>query len=409
MNKKLLYLSFSLTTVMCLCACSDDNDKPAADATDAKELALQGVVTDYVNNSLVPTYRGLADASMRLADVCDEMCTIGVANLTEAKIQEACDAWIEARRYWELSEAWLYGAAADYDIDPHIDTWPLDKTAMESLLNNPAQMAQMSDRASAGEYVGTSLGQGLLGFHAIEYLIFEPANATTTTTRPRPVLRYTQNELYYLAAVADDLRNCCLRLEASWADPGTVSAEKLQILDDAELSYSANYGAYMKNAGQAGSIYVNYTEAVQEILVGAQDIADEVGNQKIGRPVGSGIAADPDYIESPYALNSINDFIDNLRSVRTAYAGYSPVAGVNEQYIKASSQTISAYVRTVDPELDSRVLATIDNAIAAISKMREPFASTSQDASLHDINFAAVEACNDVVDVFDEVIDLICK
>ncbi len=408
MYKTINRLTLAAALTLSVASCSENEDKPSTQI-DAKEQALKEICVDYVNNTVVPTYRGLADASMRLADACDVMCVAGPETLTEAMIVEAGEAWIEARRYWELSEAWLYGAAHDYNIDPHIDTWPLDKTAMDALLNNPVQMSFMSDRESAGEYVGSSLGQGLLGFHAIEYLIFKPADATTAVTSPRPASEFTQNELYYLAAVADDLRNCCLRLEASWADAGTVDPAKLAILDDAELSYDSNYGSYIKNAGSAGSIYVNYAEAMQEIVVGAQDIADEVGNQKIGRPVGSGIEADPDYIESPYALNSITDFIDNMRSVRNAYAGYQATPGVNERYIKPSTHTLSAYVRSVDPQLDARVLAAIDDAIAAISLMREPFASTSQQASMYEINMAAVEVCNAVNDILGEVIDLLAK
>lgn len=408
MNK--LILTAVAALALTATACSDDDNKQITPgAEDAQETALKAVIADYVDNTVVPTYRGLADASMELADLCDAMCESGPAALTEAQVRAAGEKWIEARRYWELSEAWLYGAAADYNIDPHIDTWPLDKTAMEAMLGNSAQMAQMADRESAGEYVGSNLGQGLLGFHAIEYMLFEPLNASSTEKRPRPVSKFTANELYYLAAVADDLRNCCLRLEASWAGAENVSAEKLEILDDAELSYDVNYGQRMKTAGQAGSTYVNFAQAVEELIVGAQDIADEVGNQKIGNPVGSGGVADPDYIESPYALNSIVDFLDNIRSVRNAYAGFKAEAGENEAYIKPSAHTLSAYVASVDADLDARVLAAIDRASEAIGKMREPFATTSRDQSMHDINFAAVEACNDLVDVFDEVIDLISK
>ncbi len=405
--KKLFFTFAAVAMMVGFTACSDDD--PKASGNDEQEEALKLVIADYVNNTVVPTYRGLADASMRLADVCDHMCEAGVANLTIDLVEEAGREWIAARRYWELSEAWLYGAAADYEIDPHIDTWPLDKSAMDAMLSNAAQMAQMSDREKAGEYVGNALGQGLLGFHAIEYMIFEPANSSSATTQPRPVSRFTQNELYYLAAVADDLRNCCLRLEASWAPEGTVSSEKLEILDDAELSYAANYGDYMKNAGSAGSIYVNFSSAVQELIVGAQDIADEVGNQKIGRPCGSGIAADPDYIESPYALNSIVDFVDNIRSVRHAYMGYQPVAGETETYLKTSTHTLSSYIASIDADLDKRIIAAIDNAQNSISAMHEPFATTSTDASMHDINFKAIDACNDLVDVLDEAIEAISK
>ena len=261
---KVLKLALAAAVTLSATACSDnDNSKPSDGRPDAQETALKAVIGDYVDNTVVPTYRGLADATMALAETCDDMCRGGIENLTEAQIRKAGEQWIDARRYWELSEAWLFGAASDYNIDPHVDTWPLDKKAMDAMLGNPAQMAQMSDRESAGEYVGSSLGQGLLGFHAIEYMIFEPQSASATITSPRPVSRFTQNELYYLAAVADDLRNCCLRLEASWAPEGTVDAAKLAILDEAELSYDKNYGDYMKKAGSAGSTYVSYAEAVR--------------------------------------------------------------------------------------------------------------------------------------------------
>jgi len=400
------------STVLALGACSD-NDDPQPGGNDgnqtlsAKEAALKLIVADYVDNSVVPTYRGLADAAIKLSDMCDAMCDEGVDNLTAAKVAAAGQQWIEARRYWELSEAWLYGAAADYDIDPHIDTWPLDKTAMEKMLGNPAQMEQMKDRESAANYVGNNLGQGLLGFHAIEYMLFEPADASTATTSPRPISRFTQNELYYLAAVANDLRNQCVRLEAAWADEGATSAAKMQILADAELDGISFYGEELKAAGGAGSRYHSYAEAVQAVIVGAQDIADEVGGQKIGNPIGSVIEADPDYIESPYALNSITDFVDNIRSVRHAYMGYQAFGSEVETYIKPCDHTLSSFIAGFNPELDTKVRTAIDDAIAAISLMQEPFASTSQQSAYAAVNTKAVEACANLNDVLDEVIEAV--
>lgn len=112
MIKTIKTLSLMLGAALLATSCSDDDNNGVTNPVDADEAALQAVVTDYVNNTVVPTYRGLADASVKLADLCDAMCDAGVANLTEAKIAEAGDAWIEARRYWELSEAWLYGQSS---------------------------------------------------------------------------------------------------------------------------------------------------------------------------------------------------------------------------------------------------------------------------------------------------------
>ena len=64
---------------------------------------------------------------------------------------------------------------------------------------------------------------------------------------------------------------------------------------------------------------------------------------------------------------------------------------------------------TLDAELDEQVRAAIDKAVNAISQMREPFASTSQDKTMHDVNFAAVDACNELTDILDEVIEVIEK
>ena len=186
---------------------------------------------------------------------------------------------------------------------------------MEAMLSNPKQMAQMSP-----DYVGNNLGYGLLGFHAIEYMLFQ-LNASETESQPRDVSKFTKEETIYLAAIAGDLRNQCIRLEASWAGMDNVTSEKQGILTDAELEPSFNYGQSMLNAGVAGSKYVNYTDAAQELIQGCIDIADEVGQQKIGRPATGTSEEDKNYIESPYSLNSITDFVDNIISIRNAYTG----------------------------------------------------------------------------------------
>lgn len=405
-----LYMMLGTALATNLAACSDDdNTDPGLGGLTEKETALKLVIEDYVNKSVVPTYRGLADAAIELSDACRAMCDAGVDGLTTEMVQEAGEKWIEARRYWELSEAWLYGAAADYNIDPHIDTWPLDQVSMEAMLRNEAQMAQMRDEETAAAYVSSNLGQGLLGFHAIEYMLFEPAADGSNQTGPRSLDKYTQNELYYVAAVADDLRNQSVRLELSWADEGTYgeSSEKWGYLAEAELEPTFYYGNSMKNAGQGGSKYVSYADAIQELLVGAQDIADEVGGQKIGNPIGNGEVNDPDYIESPYALNSIVDFIDNLKSVRTAYMGYQPEDGVTETYIQPVDHSLSDYIQTVDPELNQRVIAAIEDAIEKIGQMQEPFASTSRDPNFSEINRAAQQACQAVNDILDEVMNVV--
>lgn len=398
MIKNSLYLFIGTMMTASMTGCNDDSNTSDTTSSSSQEQILQSVITDYVDCTIIPTYRGMADASIELHNACLAMRNAGTGNVTTEMVQTAGNAWIKARRYWELSEAWLYGAAGDYNIDPHIDSWPLDKTAMDNLLNNPAQMAQMDPD---GYYVGNMLGYGLLGFHAIEYMLFE-LDATGTESLPHHV-NYTEPELNYLAAVAGDLRNQCIRLEASWAGMDHITNDKQQILTDAELEPSFDYGSSMKNAGSGGSKYINYNEAVQELIVGAQDIADEVGGLKIGNPTGHGEEDDPDYIESPYSLNSITDFTDNIISIRNAYQGCQDT----DDYIKPVNSSLSSYVQSLNPELDTRMKNAIQDAIDKIGQMREPFAKTARDPQFDAINQAAIAACNNVTDVLNEVLNLL--
>lgn len=368
-------------------ACSDDDNN---DDLTAKEEVLKEAVTPYVKNTIIPTYKAMADAAISMYDKCIAMQEAHTAGtLTTDMVKAAGTAWNEARKHWELSEAYLFGAAADYNIDPHIDSWPLDKKAMDNMLKNAGQMAQMSP-----EYVGNNLGYGLLGFHAVEYMLFE-LDASETQSQPHSTT-YTKEEMIYLTSVAGDLRNQCVRLEASWAGVDNITSEKQEILEEAELEPTFDYGSSMLNAGKGGSKYVNYQDAAEEIIQGCIDIADEVGNTKIGRPVNGSSEEDKNYIESPYSLNSITDFKDNIISIQYSYEGSN-----------SGDASISDYIKTIDSDLDTRMKQAIKDAIAIIEKIPEPFAKTATTNA--DAKKAVTVVGTDLVKVLGEVMSALSK
>ena len=342
--------------LLCLSACSDSNSETPDEMTQ-KEQTLKAITIDYVENNVRKTYAAMADASIELLSLCETMQEKHIAGtLATADIQAAGEAWKRARKSWELSEAFLFGPAANHNIDPHIDSWPLDKAAMDNLLTQIRNGNKWSLKNNGG--------YGLIGFHSIEYMLFE-LSADGNTSQVHST-NYTPEEMEYLVAVATDLCQQCVCLEACWAGTEYISLEKQQILEDADLDYGENYGWEMMNAGQAGSRFKTYQEAVEEIIQGCIDIADEVGNTKIGRPHIGSSDADKNYIESPYSLNSIEDFIDNIYSIRNSYLGTGN-----------ASVSISAYVKSVSPETDTEVRNAINNAIAAIEVIPEPFAKTA--------------------------------
>lgn len=372
-TKTICTMAMSAMVAVSLTACSDDEPATEGGGNDnAKDIALKAAIDPYVDNTVVPNYKVMADEAIELYNQCVQIrdCFIaGDVTAANEYVEQACRHWTLSREAWELSEAWLYGAAADYNIDPHIDSWPLDKAALVSLLSNAGMMQAIGDGGAA--YVSANLGYGLLGFHAIEYMLYE-LSADGQSSSPRDLTHtldgtaVTNNHMIYMAAVAEDLRNQCVRLEASWAGIDNVTSEKQQILTDNELEPTLNYGEIMKNAGQAGSNYQSLTLAAQQIIQGAIDIVDEVNTQKIGRPNSGTSEEDKNYIESPYALNSVVDFADNIRSVRNAYEGLNDDA------------SISDFVATVAPEVDTEVRNLIDECITNIEAIPEPFATTAQ-------------------------------
>jgi hypothetical protein len=245
----------------------------------------------------------------------------------------------------------------------------------------------------------STLGYGLLGFHAVEYMIFRdggPRNVNGGTDSDGTSYgSLSEAELYYCQAVAQDLRNQCIRLEASWAGIDNVTSEKQSILEKAELEPSMNYGESMVTAGESGNVlYKSQIAAFVQILQGASDISDEVGNTKITDPVNSGNVLD---VESWYSWNSIADFADNIRGVRNAYLGST--SG------NASDLSVSSYVNSLNKTLDSEIKTAITNAITQIEAMPAPFRNhltKSETAS-------AIEACNTLMNKLEEAITLIQK
>ena len=360
-------------------SCKRDNDNTVEDAQAA------AVAEQFVDNTVAPTYTALAAKAEQLASQLAAL----KANPTNAGVREACETFLAAREQWEMSEAFLFGAAGDFGIDPHIDSWPLDEDAFNTLMNSPA-MIEALDSEDGDAVAGDRLGNALLGFHGIEYILF--ANG-----QPKDVSNITANQWIYVVAVAGDLRNRCYQLEVGWIGDKAPKSH-IEKLDELEIAYTVagsgnSYGDNMKNAGKAGSTYSSRTAALMAILQGCSDIADEVGSSKI---YAAWQGEDITYIESPYSQKSIIDFHDNIVSIRNAYMG-------GEEGKRDESKSLHNYVNKINASLDARVLNAIDNALAKIDAMPAPFVLHYSDAA----NGEAVDACSALSDVLGEAINAI--
>jgi hypothetical protein len=244
-----------------------------------------------------------------------------------------------------------------------------------------AMLANDEDGMVAGE----QLGNALLGFHGIEYILFREG-------QPRNVADITDDMMTYAVAVSRDLRNRCFQLEVSW-NANAPQAHK-DLMEELELNITVNggnntYGENMLQAGQAGSTYATFTNALEAIADGCLDIADEVGTSKIGK---CHTGEDVTYVESPYSQKSITDFYDNIISVKNAYMG-----GMEGQ--RDETLSLHTYLKDNNADLDTKALNAIENALTKINAMKAPFVLYYSDASAGE----AMEACQDLSDVMSEV------
>lgn len=388
MKKQILFVALA---VIGLTACQGGGGGVTSD----KEAALQKVAAPYVNNTVVATYRSMADAGIILLDQCEQILDkVSKGEDYAALMKDADASWRLMRKHWEQSEAFLFGPASAHSIDPHIDSWPLDFNAMNALLHDEAQMAQIEEEG--GAYVGDKLGYALKGFHACEYLLFESVikDGRAVGTGQPHATNLTRAEAVYLLGIVEDLTQQAILLEYCWA--GEVSEAKMQILEDGEVEpWEDKYGAQMINAGKPGSIYLTYQEVAEDIVAGCADIAGEVADLKLGNPYVSSTAEERDYIESPYSCTSTIDFADNIRSIQHAYLG--AVAG---------DAAVSDYVKKQDKDLDATVRKAIEESIAAIEAIQD-FENTAKGNPQVKAAIDLVSALEEVLS--DEVLPLLSK
>ena len=289
---------------------------------------MAAVVENYVPNVVYGTYKALADETDKLYNALNAASQKGVVSLKQSDLDAICTTFLNARKYWEQSEAFLYGPATIFGIDPHIDTWPLDVEALATALSNADQVAMLEGEDGIA-YAGAKLGQELLGFHGIEFIIFrEGKNRTVAALQSKEsdeaFAKYDvtgEQELIYATAVAGDLRDNCYRLYASWnPDAEKKYTDRMEEIEAETEINGKIYGANMLGAAKLGSSFETWEEVLTTVLVGGcSNICAEVADVKMGN---AHSGEDVNYIESPYSEKSFQDFIDNILSIQfTLYGG----------------------------------------------------------------------------------------
>ena len=330
--------------------------------TTEQEAYLYQVLENLVKNVIIPTYTDLADD---VEDLEKTLNGLTVNSITQSQINKACEDFKAARQNWERSEAFLMGAASDFDIDPTIDSWPLNRSLLLNYFNNGMNDEMLDDAT-------------ILGFHALEFILFRNG-------QPRKVAELQANDTYkgfegisgakelaYAQTICTLLKQRCYQLQVAWEGETTANASRLAVVKAAELDYTTENGlSYGENLIKAGkdskSSFTSLKAAIAQVLSDDEGscvgIANEVGTAKIANPFSAG---DISYVESPYSYNSITDFQDNIRSIRNVWYGSTNGS--------AASNSFNGFFASVNQaNVNTSVTNAFNTAITNIGNMPAPF------------------------------------
>ncbi len=144
----------------------DKSLKPFFTGINGHEAEMQAIVNNYVDAVVLPTYRDLAQKTIALNRAVKAL----VASPSDETFAAAGQAWLEARVPWETSEAFLFGPVDALGLDPNMDSWPLDLTAISNHIANGDFSSLEWSENDSDEQIESA--QNVRGFHTLEFLLF---------------------------------------------------------------------------------------------------------------------------------------------------------------------------------------------------------------------------------------------
>lgn len=180
---------------------------------------LNSVVDNYVDVVVLPTYKALKEKNAALNNIVKAFAQ----NPSDDNFKAVCDAWLAARQPWETSEAFLFGPVDALGLDPNMDSWPLDQSAIVDILNSGNfDNLNWSDGDNDDDIEAK---QSVRGFHTLEFLAFKNGKARTmndgTSTDPKDLDYTSANKASwanYMRQVAYLLEQDANSLYAAWTE-----------------------------------------------------------------------------------------------------------------------------------------------------------------------------------------------
>jgi len=344
---KIQYITLACAIAMLCTSCIKNSPAPQP----AQLSAAEGtVLTDFASVVVNPSYVSLQTKAGAMSTAVDAF----IASPTDANLATIRSAWKDTRAAWESCEGFLFGPVEDFNYDPTMDSWPVNKIDLDALITSDNKLT-VSDV--------DALDETLKGFHAIEYIIFGVGST-------QKAANITAREKLYLSSLAKSLYNTTTELRNSW-DP----------------SQSNNFTAQFVNAGTGSAKFSSRFDAFNAWVGAMADICDEVANSKMQNPFA---AQDSTLDESSFSHNSLTDFKNNIIGVRNAYLC---------QFGGTSGHSLSALVAAKNAALDNKIQAQINAAIASFGTITVTYekAIYTQKNQIKNVQ-AAINTLHDTID-----------
>jgi putative iron-regulated protein len=267
----------------------------------------------------------------------------------------ARDAWVNARRTWEQTEAFrFYDGPIDMNDNEsgpigRLDGWPVDPGAIDYVENNPTAgiVNNMKLALTRATLLARQVGTGpdrvvTTGWHVIEFLLWGQEPGAPGEAGDRPITDYLPGQ------PNNDRRRTYLKLVTD------MLAEDLGYLVESwDGKAHNNYAAAFR--------LLNQREALGRLMNGiAQLTWQELATNRLAALLDS---KDRRLLTSRFSGTSYQDFVFALRGVRNVWTG--------DQGGEARA-ALGLLVARVDPALAQRIGHALDHAEESISLLRTP-------------------------------------
>ncbi|MEC5142691.1 imelysin family protein [Chitinophaga sp. 212800010-3] len=320
---KLIQYALAGAFMTCLISCSKSDKPNTGNTTDFNTLKT-GFITDFTGKTAIPGYNDLAQR----ASAFNDKVTILKGAPTETNLATAKQAWRDMRATWEQCEGFLFGPVEDDNLDPSMDTWPVDKGELDAVINS-SNALEVSDIQK--------LPYSLRGYHPIEYILWGADGS-------RKAAGINAREMKYISSLTTDLKQICDQLANSWIASG------------------GNYSNKLLTAGNSGNtLYPKRQDVFIAVVSGMAGICEEVGNNKMKQPFDQ---KDGTKVESPFSGNSVTDFRNNIAGAYAVYTG---------TFLGSQSTGLSQVVAARNAALNKTIQEKFQAAIASFDAITLPY------------------------------------